>query len=157
MLACAGYRVVGTTISYHDIALANKKVEALRCKKPTAELEFQAWPMESVDEAPGFRAAFDGAFVYEALHHAYDWRKALHAVAATLKKGGTFVLAHEPNRAHTFVSYRVAKLSHTHEIGFRKKDLTRELRAAGFEKIQVLQPKIDNLLTFFWIIATKGP
>ena len=156
MLACAGYRVTGTTISHHDIALANRKIQALKCKEVTGKLEFQACPMESVDEVPGFRAAFDAAYVHEALHHVYDWRKAVRAVAATLKEGGTFVLAHEPNRLHTFVSYRVAKLSRTHEIGFRKNDLTRELRTAGFAEVEVLQPKIDNLLTFFWIVATKG-
>src|SRR5262245_1220934 len=96
--AMAGYSVIGTTISPHDVAVANKKVAAIKAKELKAELEFRACPMESVDEIPDFRSAFDGVYVFEALHHAYDWRKALQAAAAVLKAGGWLLLANEPNR-----------------------------------------------------------
>lgn len=156
LFAVAGYSVVGTTISRYDLELANKKAAAHKCKELNSKLEFSIRAMESLDDVPEFRAAFDAAYVYEALHHAYDWRKTLHAVATTLKNGGWLLLAGEPNRLHTCISYRVAKLSRTHEIGFQKKDLVRELNAAGFGRVEVLRPRIDNWVTHFWIMTRKG-
>jgi 2-polyprenyl-3-methyl-5-hydroxy-6-metoxy-1,4-benzoquinol methylase len=154
--AVAGYSVVGTTISHWDLELAEKKARAHECKELSSTLEFRDCAMESVDEISEFRGAFDAAFVYEALHHAFDWRKTLHAVAATLKNNGWLLLGSEPNRLHTCISYRVAKLSRTHEIGFSKNDLVRELNAAGFGKVEVLRPRFDNWITHFWIVARKA-
>jgi 2-polyprenyl-3-methyl-5-hydroxy-6-metoxy-1,4-benzoquinol methylase len=155
MFALAGYSVLGTTISHHDVALANKKIEALRCKDLPSELSFLAQPMESVDEIPGCHEAFDAAYVYEALHHAFDWSKALQATGRTLKPGGWLLLASEPNRLHTCISYRVAKLSRTHEIGFSKNELFRELKGCGFSSVEVLRPRVDNWVTPLWILARK--
>jgi len=156
MLAQAGYRVVGTTISKYDVEIANRKAEALRARDPQAELRFVECPMESVDEIPEARAAFDAAFVYEAMHHAFDWRKAVRATAAALKPGGWLLLASEPNRLHTFIAYRVARLSRTHEIGFSKRALVSELNQCGFGHVEVLRPRFDNWVTPFWIMARKG-
>jgi SAM-dependent methyltransferase len=52
--------------------------------------------------------SFDGVFVFEALHHAFDWRQAIQASFHCLKEGGWLVLANEPNLLHTYISYRVA-------------------------------------------------
>jgi 2-polyprenyl-3-methyl-5-hydroxy-6-metoxy-1,4-benzoquinol methylase len=156
LLATAGYSTVGTTISPYDVVLADKKAEAFKCKGLGSELRFRVQPMESVDEMPDSRGAFDAAYVYEALHHAYDWRKALRATAGTLKEGGWLLLANEPNRLHTYISYRVAKLSHTHEMGFSKRELLHELSVAGFSNIEVLQPRCDDWLTQFWIMARRA-
>jgi 2-polyprenyl-3-methyl-5-hydroxy-6-metoxy-1,4-benzoquinol methylase len=155
MLAQAGYPVVGTTIAKHDVEIANQKAEAVRGKDPKADLRFVECPMESVDELPGARGAFDAAFVYEALHHAFDWQKSLRASAAILKPGGWLLLASEPNWMHTFIAYRVAKLSRTHEIGFSKGALVNELRKCGFSHVEVLRPKLNNWVTPFWIMARK--
>ena len=155
-LAIAGYSVVGTTISPRDVELAKKKAAAHACKELDSKLEFLTCPMESVDEIMECHTEFDAAFVYESLHHAYDWRKTLHAAAATLKNGGWLLLANEPNRLHTCISYRVAKLSRTHEIGFRKNELVSELHQAGFGRVDVLEPRFDNWVTPFWIMARKG-
>lgn len=155
LLALAGYSVVGTTISHYDIPLANKRIEVLKHKEVSSELKFMACPMEAVDTVAELRGAFDAVFVYEALHHAFDWRKTLRAAITTLKPGGCLLLINEPNRLHTFVSYRVAKLSRTHEIGFSKNTLVRELKAAGFRDVKVLRPRIDNWVSPMWITARK--
>jgi 2-polyprenyl-3-methyl-5-hydroxy-6-metoxy-1,4-benzoquinol methylase len=155
MFAQAGYAVVGSTISRHDIEIANKKAEAARCRDPRTELSFVECPMESVDDLPGARRSFDAVFVYEALHHAFDWRKTLRASAAVLKSGGWLLIANEPNRLHTFISYRVAKLSNTHEIGFAKGALINELKACGFSHVDVLRPAFDNWIAPLWIAARK--
>ena len=155
MLVQAGYSVVGTTISKYDVEIANKKAEAVRAKDSKADIRFVECPMESVDDIPDARGAFDAAFVYEALHHAFDWRKTLRASAAILKRGGWLLLASEPNRLHTFIAYRVAKLSRTHEIGFTKGALVGELRNCGFGHVEVLRPRLNNQVTPFWIMARK--
>jgi cyclopropane fatty-acyl-phospholipid synthase-like methyltransferase len=158
-LALAGYRVVGTTISHHDIPLANQRVAALKCKEipgsVTFDLQFVAAPMESIDELPDCRNAFDAVYVYQALHHCFDWRKTLRAAANTLKSGGCLLIASEPNLLHTFISYRVARLDKAHEIGFSRTELVGELKAAGFSPVQVLRPKINDWVTCHWIVARK--
>lgn len=155
MLAQAGYSVVGTTISKYDVEIANKKAESVRVKNPRADIRFVECPMESVDQIPEARGAFDATFVYEALHHAFDWQKTLRASAAILKSGGWLLLASEPNRLHTFIAYRVAKLSRTHEIGFTKSALLNELKQCGFSHVEVLRPSLNNQVTPFWIMARK--
>jgi len=154
-LALAGYSVLGTTISHHDVVLGKQKIEALKCKQFEGDLEFIGWPMESVHKMPKVLATFDAAFVYEALHHAFDWREAIRSTAQTLKPGGWFLIANEPNRLHTFISYRVAKLSSTHEIGLSKTELVRELKASGFAKVKVIQPRFDNRISRLWILARR--
>jgi cyclopropane fatty-acyl-phospholipid synthase-like methyltransferase len=158
-LALAGYRVIGTTLSEYDIALANQKAAAVKCREIPGilafDLRFLIAPMETIDEVPDFIGAFDAAYVYQALHHAYDWRKALRATANTLKPRGCLVIASEPNWLHTFVSYREGRLSKTHEIGFSRKELVCELEAAGFSTVQVLAPRINNGVTHHWILARK--
>lgn len=156
MLAQAGYSVVGTTISRHDVEIANRKAEATRIKDPKADLQFVEKPMESVDQIPGAHGAFDAVFVYEALHHAFDWKQTLRASAGILKSGGWLLLANEPNRLHTFIAYRIATLSRTHEIGFSRGALVKELKACGFSDVRVLQPSFDNRVSPFWIMAHKG-
>lgn len=155
MLAQAGYSVVGTTISRHDVEIANRKAEATRIKDPGTDLRFIEMPMESVDQIPGARSTIDAVFVYEALHHAFDWQKSLRASAAILKSGGWLLLASEPNRMHTLIAYRVAKLSRTHEIGFSRSALVNELKSCGFSRVEVLRPSFDNWVTPFWIMARK--
>jgi SAM-dependent methyltransferase len=158
-LALAGYRVMGTSISPYDIALANQRAAALKCREIPGSVSFDAKflaaPMESIDDVLDCRNAFDAAYVYEALHHAFDWRKALRATANTLKPRGCLLIASEPNRLHTLISYRVARLTKCHEIGFSRGELLRELKAAGFGSAEVLAPMINDWVTHHWIIARK--
>lgn len=155
LLAVAGYSVVGVTISLHDLELAQRKAAAHAVKALRSELAFREGAMESVAELPGLRGAFDATYVYEALHHAFDWQATLHSARATLKPRGLLLLANEPNRLHTAISYRLAKLTKTHEIGFSKRALLRALHDAGFDEIEVLQPRWDDWLTDFWIAARR--
>jgi ubiquinone/menaquinone biosynthesis C-methylase UbiE len=53
--------------------------------------------MEEVCAATEHLGPFDAVFVYEALHHAYDWRKACAEAYRCLKPGGWFLLCNEPN------------------------------------------------------------
>ncbi len=155
LLALSGYSVVGTTISHYDIPLANQRIEVLKHKAVNSELKFIACPMESVDAIAELRGTFEAVYVYEALHHAYDWRKTLRAAITTLKPGGCLLIVNEPNWLHTFISYRAARLSRTHEIGFSKNALVRELKSAGFHDVNVLRPAIDNWVSPLWITARK--
>jgi hypothetical protein len=159
-LALTGFSVLGTTISPHDVELGNQKVRSLKCKEVDSasafDLKFAAIPMESVDQLSECQNSMDAAYVYEALHHAFDWRKALRATFNSLKSDGKLVIANEPNRAHTFVSYRAARLSKTHEIGFSRRDLVRELKQIGFSKVQTLSPRFDNRVSPHWMVAYKG-
>ena len=151
-LATMGYDVCGTTISDDDIADANRRIRSLEAKGISPALQFVAAPMESVHTAVPPRA-FDAVFVYEALHHAFDWRAAIHSSHACLKSGGWLLICNEPNVLHTCISYRVAKLSNTHEIGFRKGELVAELRQAGFRKIISTGAKLHCWFHPHWLLA----
>jgi SAM-dependent methyltransferase len=147
--------VVGTTIAPHDVLLGQQRAEAFRLRGLAETLEFKESPMESVDCLFDRPEQFDAAYAYEALHHAFDWRKAVQSVGRCLKPGGWLVLANEPNVLHTCISYRISRLSNTHEIGFRQKDLLSGLRAADFKTFRIFSPKFNNLVTQHWIAAQK--
>lgn len=153
-LAQSGYNVVGTTIAPLDVDLAERRAAACRSKGLAEELRFHVCPMENVDSCVD-AASFDAAFVFEALHHAYDWRRAVDAAARCLKPHGYLIIANEPNWLHTFVSYRVARLTNTHEIGFTRGALLAQLRASGLRAARVIAPRIDNLASSHWIAAQK--
>lgn len=154
-LALSGYSVCGTTIMPMDIDIANKRAAAWCARGLCNQLEFKLSPMESVDEAVQERGSFDGVFVFEALHHAFDWRQTIKAAYCCLKPSGWLILANEPNVLHTFISYRVAKLSNTHEIGLSRKALTREMHKVGFRETRVFAPKLNNLISPHWIAGRK--
>jgi 2-polyprenyl-3-methyl-5-hydroxy-6-metoxy-1,4-benzoquinol methylase len=154
-LAMSGFSVVGTTIAPHDVLLAHQRAQAFAQRGLADSLEFKEAPMESVDTLFNPPAQFDAAYAYEALHHAFDWRKAVQSVHRCLKPGGWLILANEPNVLHTCISYRVSRLSNTHEIGFRQKDLLSGLRDAGFQQLRIFAPRINNLVSQHWIAAQK--
>jgi SAM-dependent methyltransferase len=154
-LAMSGFSVVGTTIAPHDVLLAQQRAQGFLQRGLTDTLEFKEAPMESVDTLFSPPGQFDVAYAYEALHHAFDWRKAVQALHRCLRPGGWLVLANEPNVLHTCISYRLARLSNTHEIGFRQKDLLSGLRVAGFNRLRIFAPKINNLVSQHWIAAQK--
>jgi SAM-dependent methyltransferase len=154
-LAMSGYSVVGTTIAPHDVLLGQQRAQAFAQRGFAETLEFKEAPMETVDKLFEGSGHFDAAYVYEALHHAFDWRKAVQALHRCIRPGGWLVLANEPNVLHTCISYRVARLSNTHEIGFRQKDLLSGLRSAGFQRLRIFAPKFNNLITQHWIAAQK--
>jgi SAM-dependent methyltransferase len=154
-LALYGYVLTGTSICPDDITVAQQRMKGVEGRGIVGCLRFVRCPMESVDEHVRDETPFDGVFVYEALHHAFDWRRAIQATYHCLRPGGWLVLANEPNRLHTFVSYRVAKLSNTHEIGFHRKQLLAHLAACGFGEARIFKPKPDNFITPHWLAARR--
>ncbi len=134
-LALMGYEVVATTISNIEIELADKRTRSIAIKGIDVSLSFITAPMETVDKRLDGSLDFDAVYVFQALHHAYDWHAAISASFACLKPGGWLILLDEPNILHTFISYRVAYLAQTHEIGFRRKDLINQLREFRVLKI----------------------
>jgi 2-polyprenyl-3-methyl-5-hydroxy-6-metoxy-1,4-benzoquinol methylase len=154
LLALSGYSVLGTTLAPQDVELANRRVAAMAAKGLDRQLEFKEAPMETLHNFVE-RESFDAAYVFEALHHAYDWRATIQAVFHCLKPNGWFLIANEPNLLHTFISYRVARLSNTHEIGLSKRQLAGQLHASGFRTVRVLGPRFNNLVSPLWIVAQK--
>jgi SAM-dependent methyltransferase len=154
-LATSGFHVVGTTIGPADVEDAKRRVPALVTKGATGSLDFRASAMEEVDESVRDLPPFDAVFVFEALHHAFDWRQAIDAAYRCLGPGGWLLLCDEPNWLHTFVSYRVARLSNTHEIGFTRRELRGHLRAAGFRKVLIGRNRFGFLVKPHWLAAQK--
>jgi 2-polyprenyl-3-methyl-5-hydroxy-6-metoxy-1,4-benzoquinol methylase len=154
-LALMKYEVVATSISPLEIKRGETRVQSIAAKGLEANLRYLAAPMETIDQTLQKDGLFDAVYVYEALHHAYDWPKAVKASYACLKPGGWLILGREPNILHTFISYRVARLTHTHEIGFKRSDLLRQLATAGFNKTIVARNRFDLLVKPHWIAAQK--
>lgn len=96
---------------------------------------------------------FDAVIVCEALHHVYDWRRALGAAYACLGDGGWLLICNEPNVLHALVSYRLARLLGVQEVGFSRRELVRQLRAVGFKETVVLGRRLP--LTSHWIAARR--
>ncbi|MHA3771949.1 class I SAM-dependent methyltransferase [Verrucomicrobiota bacterium sgz303538] len=154
-LAQMEYDVVGTTIAPDEVEDARKRIAALKVKGIQAKLDYRVAPMESVHEVVHDRDPFDAVFVYEALHHAYSWQKAIESSYACLKRGGWLVIANEPNRVHTYSSYRVAKLANTHEIGMDRGQMCAHLREVGFSEVRILKNKLHYYVRPHWIAARK--
>ena len=153
-LAILGYEVCGTTISDIDIGDANQRIQSIEARGLKARLSFALAPMESVHTVvtPG---TYDAVFVYEALHHAFDWHETIVSSFKCLKPGGWLLICNEPNVLHTCVSYRVAKLSNTHEIGFRKSALLDTLRKTGFKQIISAGAAWHFWFRPHWLLAQK--
>lgn len=155
-LAIRGYDVTGTTIAPDDVGIGEKRVLALGARGLPSRLRFRVAAMESVDEAVRDLGGFDATFVFEALHHAFDWRRAIQSGARTLVPGGWLVLANEPNLVHTLVSYRVGRLTNTHEIGMSGRELREEMRLAGLRDIRVFRPRWENWMTPHWMAGRRA-
>ena len=149
------YSVLGTSIAPHDIGSGQKRMDSLKAKGVEVDIGFRVAPMETVADATRDLDPFDAVFVFEALHHAFDWRKSVDSSFACLKPGGWFLICNEPNWLHTFISYRVAKLSKTHEIGFVRRDIIEHLKRTGFRNIEILEKSPRFGYKPHWIVAQK--
>jgi len=154
-LSTAGFDVTGTTIVPADVEDARGRLPALAAKGTSSSLEFRISTMEEVDQAVRDLPPFDAVYVFEALHHAFAWREAIDATYRCLRPGGWLLLCDEPNWLHTFVSYRVAKLSNTHEVGFTRADLRSQLKATGFQRVVVARNRLGLLVRPHWLAAQK--
>lgn len=154
-LALIGFEVIGTTISPHEIDLANQR-KAINFERVKAKrLDYLVSPMEKYSDNLLHRSPFNCILVYEALHHSFDWKKAIESGYAALESGGWFIIAKEPNQFHTFISYRVAKLTNTHEVGMNRHQVICHLKRSGFKKIVILKNFLDFWSLPLWIAAQK--
>jgi hypothetical protein len=65
------------------------------------------------------------------------------------------IIADEPNVLHTFTSYRMGKMSGTHEIGMSRRKIIRCLRGSGCREVRTIGPRFDDRLHPLWIVARK--
>jgi len=154
-LAASGFRVTATTLDPAAGKMIDLRRDSLIAKGVPHDLQFRAAAMEYVQDAVADLGPFDAVYVHEALHHAHDWKKALRAFYETLLPGGWCFILNEPNVLHTFVSYRVARLSNTHEIGMGAGALKRELKAAGFTVVRTLKNRAHFGVRPSWVAAQK--
>ena len=152
-LALAGFDVTATTIAPADVQNARRRLPALAAKGLPSSLEFRVSAMEDVDQEVCDLPPFDVAFTLQALHHAFAWREAIDAAYRCLAPGGWLLVCDEPNWLHTFVSYRVARLSNTHEIGFTRRALRSQLRTAGFGRVIVARNRLGLWVRPHWLAA----
>lgn len=154
-LGIAGFDVTGTSIAPADTSDAQTRLNSIVTKGLPVRIQFAVIPMESVAETLERRGYYDAVYVFEALHHAFDWQKAIQSSFESLRPGGWLLLCNEPNRLHTFISYRVAKLANTHEIGFSRGALTRHLARVGFAPVKCLSTPFHFWFKPHWIAAQK--
>ena len=154
-LAQMDFDVVGTTINPMDIEDAQARAASLKGRKVAARLDYICTPMEEVQQATAHLGPFDIVFVYEALHHAYDWRIACEQAYRCLKPGGWFILCNEPNLVHTLVAYRVSQISKYPEIGFRKSEVYRFLSKLGFANRVVLAKRFGFYCRGIWVAVQR--
>jgi 2-polyprenyl-3-methyl-5-hydroxy-6-metoxy-1,4-benzoquinol methylase len=155
LLAIMGYNVVATNLVPESIELAGRRVSSIKTRGVPCQLDYRVAPMESVADALGEKGGFDAVFVYEALHHAFDWREAIRSAYDSLKPGGWLFIFNEPNAIHTLSSYRVGRLSNTHEIGFWPHEVIGHLRQTGFSNIEYLKAKHHFYLKPFSMVARR--
>lgn len=156
-LALMQFRAIATTIGQSSVEQIHRRAKSLEAKGFCDSLVgFQA-PMETIDAAlyKHSEEPVDAVFVFEALHHAYDWQKTFHSVYKSLKPGGWFIICREPNLLHTVVSYRMAKFSNTHEIGMSRTAMLKVLKSVGFKERRVLKNHVHFFIRPHWIAAQK--
>jgi SAM-dependent methyltransferase len=154
-LAITGFDVTGTDIAPLDIEDAKLRLQSVVAKGLDPKLRFEIAAMESVADTVGPKNHYDAVFVFAALHHSFDWRCAVNSSFACLRPGGWLLICDEPNLLHTFYSYRIAKLSKTHEIGFSRGELVRHLKQIGFVSVKSFGTPFHFWIKCHWIIAQK--
>jgi SAM-dependent methyltransferase len=154
-LSGQGFRVLATTLDPKVGDTVKRRQGTLVSKRLPHDLLFRPAAMEYVQEATHDLPPFDALFVYEALHHAHDWKKAISAFYESLRPGGWCLIFNEPNVIHTCVSYRVGRLSNTHEIGLSSGAVKRQLRHAGFASPIVLKNRLHWGVRPIWLASRK--
>ena len=156
-LALMKFQAIATTIGATSIDQNYQRIKSVECKNSGLSFKVFKSPMESIDICLSEQGELpvDVIFVFEALHHAYDWRTTFKAVYNSLKPGGWFLICREPNLLHTFVSYRLALLSNTHEIGMSRSEMLKSLTDIGFTKSIILKNYFHFFIRPHWIASQK--
>lgn len=155
--AIMDFEVIATTIGDNSLEQIARRKLSIEQKGLDIKFDYYSTPMESVEELLASKSLTEVnvVYVFEALHHAYDYKKTLKSCFSCLKSGGWLIICNEPNLIHTFVSYRIAKLSKTHEIGINGSELIKQLKIIGFNKILKFSNFIDFKIMPHWIAAQK--
>jgi ubiquinone/menaquinone biosynthesis C-methylase UbiE len=142
LLAKRGYDVVGQDIAPEmtEAAEGNRQQERLEnCRFITSDFE-------SLE----FNEEFDGAFFYEALHHAENEKQALRSVFRALRGGGICVLS-EPGVGHsrTTKSREAMKKYNVTERDMPASKIIRTAREVGFRSGRAY-PHVAHINTFVY-------
>jgi SAM-dependent methyltransferase len=126
-LARAGWSVTGVDISERMIEIARA-----RAAQENVSVTFEVADLEELDLG---RRDFDGALIFDALHHCPRYDLVLAQACSHLKPGGT-LLVMEPSWLHLVSprARRMARLFDVTELGFTRFGLWRTLRRAGFRR-----------------------
>jgi SAM-dependent methyltransferase len=127
-LARAGWTVVGVDISERMIEIARE-----RAAQEGVDVAFAVADLEDFDlgERP-----FEGALVFDALHHCSGYKRVLACTARHLKPGGAFLVM-EPSWLHLISPHarEATRVYGVTELGFTRLGLRRSLRRAGFRRV----------------------
>ncbi|MCF7817783.1 MAG: sugar nucleotide-binding protein [Kiritimatiellales bacterium] len=154
-LAASGFSVVATTLDASAEEMIERRKASLIAKGVPHDLRFRASAMEYIHQTVSDLEPFDAIYVHEALHHAHDWKKSIKSFSKCLRPGGWCFILNEPNLIHTFSSYRVARLSNTHEIGISPVALKKQLNECGFDEIRIFKNRIHWFMQPILIAARK--
>lgn len=135
-LAKRGYQVVGQDICPDLVALARRLRD--RYAAPSASFVVQDY------ESMPYRAEFDAALFYDALHHAEDERAALAAAYAALRPDGVCVTV-EPGEGHATSE---PTLKYVASYGVTEKDMPPRhvaglAREIGFRSVRVYHRDLE--------------
>src|SRR5262249_24289381 len=128
LLARAGWEVVGLDISERMVEIARQRAQAedVPASFVTADVEELnlAW------------RDFDGALLFDALHHCPGCAEVLARAWGPLRRGGWLLLM-EPSWLHRYSPHarEATRRFGVTELGFSRRELYRGLRRAGFRSV----------------------
>jgi SAM-dependent methyltransferase len=126
-LARAGWNVFGVDISERMIDIARE-----RAAQENVAVQFGIADLEDFELE---QTGFDGALIFDALHHCPRYDQVLRRTCAHLKPGG-ILLVMEPSWLHNVSPHAQAATRNygVTELGFTRFGLRRTLRRAGFKR-----------------------
>lgn len=124
-LAKMGYEVTATDISADILKVGQDEAKRLELTNIT----FKTIDSEKLE----FENEFDGAIVYDTLHHTKDEQAVIKGILQALKPGGRILIV-EPNSSHGWdrEAQAIAKKYGVLERGFSPKYLSQVLKSNGF-------------------------
>jgi SAM-dependent methyltransferase len=138
-LARAGYDVTGVDISERMIEIARERAGMESACADSAARHFTAIPdfhVADVEELDLEKRDFDGAFLFDSLHHCPAYEQVLMRTCQHLRLDG-YALLFEPSWLHHWSPHARAfsKQYGVTELGFSRSRLRRCLRRAGFRRV----------------------
>ena len=128
-LTRAGWKVLGLDISQRMIEIARE-----RASQEKIAVRFEVADLEEFNLG---EHDFDGALIFDALHHCPRYDEVLHRACKHLKPGGR-LLVMEPSWLHMISPHAREATRHygVTELGFTRYQLRRTLQRAGFRRVR---------------------